>query len=127
MATWVLGHTDRFACIINHAGVNNSYSQFATDVPQGFPKVLGGAPWENVEGMLSTLSHRHRNHAAWLNAGLQHCSRDRQHTDSQDLQTVLRFPGNRQPTAHGQAVTGSHSPARNRADAAKFHSQDYCP
>jgi dipeptidyl aminopeptidase/acylaminoacyl peptidase len=51
MATWVLGHTDRFACIINHAGVNNSYSQFATDVPHGFPKVLGGAPWENVEGL----------------------------------------------------------------------------
>ena len=51
MATWVLGHTDRFACIINHAGVNNSYSQFATDVPHGFPKVLGGTPWENVDGL----------------------------------------------------------------------------
>jgi dipeptidyl aminopeptidase/acylaminoacyl peptidase len=51
MATWVLGHTDRFACIINHAGVNNSYSQFATDVPHGFAKVMGGTPWENVEGL----------------------------------------------------------------------------
>jgi dipeptidyl aminopeptidase/acylaminoacyl peptidase len=51
MATWVLGHTDRFRCIINHAGVNNSYSQFATDVPHGFAKVMGGTPWENVEGM----------------------------------------------------------------------------
>jgi dipeptidyl aminopeptidase/acylaminoacyl peptidase len=51
MAAWVLGHTDRFACIINHAGVNNSYSQFATDVPHGFAKVMGGTPWENVEGM----------------------------------------------------------------------------
>jgi dipeptidyl aminopeptidase/acylaminoacyl peptidase len=49
MATWVLGHTDRFACIIDHAGVNNLYSQFATDVPHGLTKVLGGTPWENVE------------------------------------------------------------------------------
>ena len=50
MAAWVLGHTDRFQCIIDHAGVNNSYSQFATDVPHGFAKVMGGTPWENVEG-----------------------------------------------------------------------------
>ncbi|HTM55229.1 MAG TPA: S9 family peptidase [Pirellulales bacterium] len=51
MAAWVLGHTDRFAAIIDHAGVNNSYSQFATDVPHGFEKVIGGTPWKNVEGM----------------------------------------------------------------------------
>jgi dipeptidyl aminopeptidase/acylaminoacyl peptidase len=51
MAAWVLGHTDRFQCLINHAGVNNSYSQFATDVPHGFAKVMGGTPWENVEGL----------------------------------------------------------------------------
>lgn len=51
MAAWVLGHTDRFACIINHAGVNNSYSQFATDVPHGFAKVMGGTPWDNVDGL----------------------------------------------------------------------------
>ena len=52
MAAWVLGHTDRFACIINHAGVNNFYSQFAADLTSyGFTKVLGGTPWENAEGM----------------------------------------------------------------------------
>ena len=51
MAAWVLGHTDRFQCLIDHAGVNNSYSQFATDVPHGFAKVMGGTPWENVEGL----------------------------------------------------------------------------
>lgn len=51
LATWILGHTDRFACIINHAGVNNSYSQFATDVPHGFTMVMGGTPWNNVAGM----------------------------------------------------------------------------
>jgi len=51
LAAWILGHTDRFACIIDHAGVNNSYSQFACDVPHGFAKVMGGTPWENVEGL----------------------------------------------------------------------------
>lgn len=51
MAAWVLGHTDRFAAIINHAGVNNSYSQFSTDVPHGFARVMGGTPWTDVEGM----------------------------------------------------------------------------
>jgi dipeptidyl aminopeptidase/acylaminoacyl peptidase len=51
MAAWVLGHTDRFAAIINHAGVNNAYSQFACDIPHGFTKVMGGTPWDNVEGL----------------------------------------------------------------------------
>lgn len=51
MATWVLGHTDRFKAIINHAGVSNSYAQYGSDVPHGFPRVMGGKPWENVEGM----------------------------------------------------------------------------
>jgi dipeptidyl aminopeptidase/acylaminoacyl peptidase len=51
MAAWVLGHTDRFSCIIDHAGVNDSYSQFAVDVPHGFFKVMGGTPWGDVEGL----------------------------------------------------------------------------
>lgn len=51
MAAWILGHTDRFKAIIDHAGVSNSYSQFASDVPHGFAEVMGGTPWGNVEGM----------------------------------------------------------------------------
>ncbi|WP_415909441.1 prolyl oligopeptidase family serine peptidase [Oleiharenicola sp. Vm1] len=51
MAAWVLGHTDRFKAIIDHAGVNDSYAQYATDVPHGFPEVMGGKPWDNLEGM----------------------------------------------------------------------------
>jgi dipeptidyl aminopeptidase/acylaminoacyl peptidase len=51
MAAWVLGHTDRFKAIIDHAGVNNSYSQFATDVPHGFAEVMGGTPWGDIEGL----------------------------------------------------------------------------
>lgn len=51
MATWVLGHTDRFKCIVNHAGVSSSYSMYGSDAPHGFPQVMGGTPWENIEGM----------------------------------------------------------------------------
>ncbi len=51
MAAWVLGHTDRFKCIIDHAGVNSSYAQYATDAPHGFPLVMGGTPWGDVAGM----------------------------------------------------------------------------
>lgn len=51
MAAWLLGHTDRFKAIVDHAGVNNSYSQFATDIPHGFAKVMGGTPWDDVDGL----------------------------------------------------------------------------
>ena len=51
MAAWVLGHTDRFQCLIDHAGVNDSYAQYATDVPHGFPEVMGGKPWDNLDGL----------------------------------------------------------------------------
>jgi len=52
MAAWVAGHTDRFACLINHAGVNDFVTQYGADTTSfGFAKVLGGAPWDNPEGM----------------------------------------------------------------------------
>jgi dipeptidyl aminopeptidase/acylaminoacyl peptidase len=52
MAAWAAGHTDRFACLIDHAGVNDFITQYGADVtPFGFTQVLGGTPWENPEGM----------------------------------------------------------------------------
>jgi dipeptidyl aminopeptidase/acylaminoacyl peptidase len=52
MAAWVAGHTDRFAALINHAGVNDFITQYGADVtPYGFTQVLGGTPWNNPEGM----------------------------------------------------------------------------
>jgi len=50
LATWILGHTDRFACIVNHAGQNNSYSGFGSDATHHNSEVMGGTPWRNVEG-----------------------------------------------------------------------------
>jgi dipeptidyl aminopeptidase/acylaminoacyl peptidase len=52
MAAWTAGHTDRFACLIDHAGVNDFITQYGADVtPFGFTQVLGGTPWNNPEGM----------------------------------------------------------------------------
>jgi len=52
MAAWAEGHTDRFACIVDHAGVNDLITQYGADVTTySFTKVLGGTPWENPEGL----------------------------------------------------------------------------
>ena len=51
MAAYILGHTDRFRCIIDHAGVNNTYEMFGSDDNYDMGKNLGGTPWENLEGM----------------------------------------------------------------------------
>jgi len=52
MAAWAAGNTDRFACLIDHAGVNDFITQYGADVTSyGFTKVLGGTPWENSEAM----------------------------------------------------------------------------
>ncbi len=62
MAAWVAGHTDRFKAIINHAGVNNSYAQYGTDVPHGFTQVMGGQPW-NPQTLASFLENSPLYHA----------------------------------------------------------------
>jgi len=52
LAAWAAGHTDRFACLINHAGVNDFITQYGADTTSyGFGRVLGGAPWDHAEGM----------------------------------------------------------------------------
>jgi dipeptidyl aminopeptidase/acylaminoacyl peptidase len=52
MAAWLAGHTDRFACLIDHAGVNDFVTQYGADTTNyGFTHVLGGTPWADVEGM----------------------------------------------------------------------------
>lgn len=51
MASWIEGHTDRFRCIVNHAGVYNTLSQYASDVTQGRHKAFGGEPWTGLEAI----------------------------------------------------------------------------
>ncbi len=49
MATWIAGHTDRFKCIICHAGVNDLTGQYASDVTQGRGRAAGGEAWDGLE------------------------------------------------------------------------------
>ncbi len=51
MAAWIASQTDRFACIVNHAGVSDLQTQYGSDVTQGRQRSMGGEPWDRVEGM----------------------------------------------------------------------------
>jgi dipeptidyl aminopeptidase/acylaminoacyl peptidase len=51
LVSWIAGHTDRFAALINHAGVYNLMAQFASDVTHGRDRSYGGSPWENKEAV----------------------------------------------------------------------------
>jgi dipeptidyl aminopeptidase/acylaminoacyl peptidase len=53
MANWILGHTDRFKCIVSHDGVFNAESAFGTTEEDWFniwefkfPNTQGGHPWD---------------------------------------------------------------------------------
>jgi len=47
MVSWIAGHTDRFACLVNHAGVYDLHLQFASDYSGNREFQYGGSPWEN--------------------------------------------------------------------------------
>ena len=51
MAAWIAGHTDRFRCIINHAGVADLMFQYGSDVTQGRGRSAGGEAWEGLDNM----------------------------------------------------------------------------
>jgi dipeptidyl aminopeptidase/acylaminoacyl peptidase len=50
MANWVLGHTDRFKCIVSHDGVFNTESAYGTTEELWFNEwEFKGPPWKNRE------------------------------------------------------------------------------
>jgi dipeptidyl aminopeptidase/acylaminoacyl peptidase len=50
MANWILGHTDRFKCIVSHDGVFNTESAYGTTEELWFPEwEFKGTPWKNRE------------------------------------------------------------------------------
>lgn len=52
LAAWLAGHTDRFATIIDHAGVNDLVAQYGSDATNySFEITLGGNPWSNADIM----------------------------------------------------------------------------
>lgn len=51
LVSWIASQTDRFACLVNHAGVCDLQAQYASDVTQGRQRSMGGEPWDRIEGM----------------------------------------------------------------------------
>jgi dipeptidyl aminopeptidase/acylaminoacyl peptidase len=50
MANWLLGHTDRFKCIVSHDGMFNTESAWGTTEELWFPEwEFKGPPWKNRE------------------------------------------------------------------------------
>jgi len=50
MANWILGHTNRFKCIVSHDGVFNTESAYGTTEELWFPEwEFKGPPWKNHE------------------------------------------------------------------------------
>jgi len=50
MANWLLGHTDRFKCIVSHDGTFNTESAYGTTEELWFVEwEFGGPPWKNRE------------------------------------------------------------------------------
>ncbi|MFL6542051.1 MAG: prolyl oligopeptidase family serine peptidase, partial [Chthoniobacterales bacterium] len=50
MVNWILGHTDRFKCIVSHDGMFNSESAYGTTEELWFNEwEFGGPPWKNRE------------------------------------------------------------------------------
>jgi dipeptidyl aminopeptidase/acylaminoacyl peptidase len=48
LVTWIAGHTDRFRCLVNHAGVYDTLAQYASDVTHGRERAYGGEPWTDL-------------------------------------------------------------------------------
>jgi dipeptidyl aminopeptidase/acylaminoacyl peptidase len=47
MANWLLGHTDRFKCVVSHDGTFNAESAYGTTEELWFPNwEFGGPPWK---------------------------------------------------------------------------------
>ena len=50
MANWILGHTNRFKCIVSHDGMFNTESVYGTTEELWFPEwEFKGPPWKNRE------------------------------------------------------------------------------
>jgi dipeptidyl aminopeptidase/acylaminoacyl peptidase len=50
LAAWMLGHTDRFVCLVDHAGVNDLTAEYGGDSIYWFNEDLfGGNPWQNAD------------------------------------------------------------------------------
>ncbi len=51
LIAWIAARTQRFACLVNHAGVSDLQSQYASDITQGRRRSMGGEPWDDLAGL----------------------------------------------------------------------------
>jgi dipeptidyl aminopeptidase/acylaminoacyl peptidase len=50
LAAWMLGNSDRFVCLVDHAGVNDITAEYGADSIYWFGEDLfGGTPWKDAE------------------------------------------------------------------------------
>ena len=49
LVCWIAGQTDRFACLINHAGVFDLLAEYGSDITQGRHQSYGGEPWDKLD------------------------------------------------------------------------------
>ncbi len=60
LVNWIEGHTDRFRCLISHAGPYNLESKYGSTDELWFPEwEIGGTPWENPEAYAKWSPHRY--------------------------------------------------------------------
>ena len=51
LVCWIAGNTDRFRCLVNHAGVFDLLAEYASDVTQGRHQAYGGEPWNRLDAI----------------------------------------------------------------------------
>lgn len=57
---WIAGHTDRFRCLISHAGPFNLESKYGSTDELWFPEWdIGGTPWENPDAYAKWSPHKY--------------------------------------------------------------------
>ena len=51
LAAWLLGHTDRFRCLVDHGGVNDLAVEYGGDITTYIfdEKIWGGTPWKDAD------------------------------------------------------------------------------
>jgi dipeptidyl aminopeptidase/acylaminoacyl peptidase len=59
LSAWIGSQSNRFACIINHAGVYNLMAQFASDITFHRDLSYGGTPWEGRDNVLRWSPSHH--------------------------------------------------------------------
>ena len=51
LVCWIASQTDRFRCLVNHAGVFDLLAQYGSDVTEGRHQSYGGEPWDRIEAI----------------------------------------------------------------------------